>query len=115
MKKILICLVLISLSLCQPSPEKIEEIKKRRKEEMKILAECLLKSEKASEKIKTAIKESPEDDVMRAIHHSRDELDNNDRDAIRECRRQAIEASHEKLRREDIFKRPERNPHHHDL
>ena len=109
MKKILICLVLISLSLCQPSPEKIEEIKKRRKEEMKLLGECLLKSEKASEKIKTAIKESPEDDVMRAIHHSRDELDNNDRDAIRECRRQAFEASHEKFMKDDILKRHEKS------
>ena len=115
MKKKLICLVLISLSLCQPDPAKIEEIEKRRKEEMKLLGECLLKSEKASEKIKKAIRESPDDDVMRAIHHSSHQIDKNDRDAIRECRRQAIEASHEKLRREDIFKRPERNPHHHDL
>ena len=109
MKKIIICLILISFALCQPDPAKIEEIKKRRKEEMKILAECLLKSETASEKLKNAIKESPEDDVMRAIHHSRDELDNNDRDAIRECRRQAFEASHEKFKRDDILKRHEKS------
>ena len=109
MKRIIICLILISLSLCQPSPEKIEEIKKRRKEEMKILAECLLKSEKASEKIKTAIKENTDDNVMKAIHHSSEQLDKNDRDAIRECRRQAIEASHEKFMKDDILKRHEKS------
>ena len=52
---------------------------------------------------------------MRAIHHSSHQIDKNDRDAIRDCRRQAIEASHEKLKRDDIFKRPERNHHHPDL
>ena len=115
MNKILICLILISFSLCQPDPAKIEEIKKRRKEEMKLLAECLLKSEIATEKLKNAIKESTDDDVMRAIHHSSQQLDKNDRDAIRACRKQAIEARHEKIKLDEIFKRPERNQHHNDL
>ena len=109
MKKILICLILITFSLCQPDPAKIEEIKKRRKEEMKILAECLLKSEIATENLKKAIKENPDDDVMRVIHHSSEKLDKNDRDAIRACRKQAIEATHEQFKRDHIFKRKEKN------
>ena len=108
MKRIIICLILISFALCQPDPAKIEEIKKRRKEEMKILAECLLKSEKASENIKKAIKENTDDNVMKAIHNSRDHLDKNDRDAIRECRRQAIETTHEKFIKMEFSKTPEK-------
>ena len=49
MKKIIIFLILISFSLCRLDPAKLEEIKQRRKEEMKLIAECLLKNEKLTQ------------------------------------------------------------------
>ena len=60
MKKALIFLILISFSLCHLSPEKIEEIKQRRKEQMKLVAECLLRNENISEELKTSIRENKE-------------------------------------------------------
>ena len=61
MKKIIIFLLLIVFAFCHIDEAKREELRQRRKEEMKHLAECLLKHPNTSEELKKAIKESPDD------------------------------------------------------
>ena len=115
MKSILIFLVLITFSFCHISQAKIEEMRKRRKEEMKLMVDCLLKNENTSEELKNAIRNSTEEDYIRAIHHSGHKLEKNDKEVIRLCRKEAIKARHEEFRKADFFKMHEREPHHADL
>ena len=112
MKNFLICLILIAFSLCQPDPAKIEEIKKRRKEEMKYTAKCLLENPNTSEKLKTSIKNSSEDDLIRVIYPPHDKLDKNDINIIRECRRQAVKSRNEGFRRGEYINNKEKNNNH---
>ena len=115
MKTILIFLVLVSFSFCRINQAKMEEMKKRRKEEMKYMVDCLLKNENTSKELKKAIENSTEDDYIRAIHHSGYKLDKNDKELIRLCRKEAIKARHEEFRKADFFKKHEKEPHHPDL
>ena len=108
MKKIFIFLILIVFSFCHLDEAKKEEFRKRRREEMKYLADCLLKNEKTSEALKQAIKDSPEDDIIRALHPHGHKLDQSDEDIIRECRRESIKARHEEFRRAEHIKMHER-------
>ena len=115
MKKLFIFLILIVFSFCHLDEAKKEELRQRRKKEMKMLADCLLKSEKASEGLKQAIKNSPEDDIMRALHPHDIKLEQSDKDAIRQCRKESIKARHEEFRKAEHIKMHERKHHPNDL
>jgi hypothetical protein len=112
MKKIFIFLTLIVFSFCHLDEAKIEEIKKRRKQEMKYIAECLLENPNTSEKLKISIKKSSEDDLIRAIYPPRDKLDKNDIDIIRVCRKQAYKSRNEDFRKKELIKNKEKNNNH---
>ena len=111
MKKSLIFLILISFSLCHLSPEKIEEIKQRRKEQMKLVAECLLRNENISEELKTSIRENKEDDFVRALRPNGRRLTKNDLDIIRQCRKEAIRAKTEILDKDEHKKKDDTKLH----
>ncbi len=115
MKKIIIFLLLIVFAFCHIDEAKREELRQRRKEEMKHLAECLLKHPNTSEELKKAIKESPDDDIIRALHPHDHKLEQSDKDLIRECRREAFRARHEEMRRAEHIKMHERRPRPDDL
>ena len=112
MKKFFIFLLLITFSTCHLDKAKIEEIKKRRKEEMKYTAKCLLENPNTSEKLKISIKNSSEDDLIRVIYPQRDKLDKNDINIIRECRRQAVKSRNEGFRRGEYINNKEKNNNH---
>ena len=95
MKKIFIFLILIVLSFCHLDKAKKEELKQRRRESNKFLAECLLKNEKTSEKLKQEIKDTPEDNIENVIYHRHHELDKKDIDIIRQCRRESVKIRNE--------------------
>ena len=58
MKKFLFFLFLLTFIVCQPSNEKKEEFKKRRKEHGRQMAECILKHENISPEFKKLIEEN---------------------------------------------------------
>ena len=102
MKSTLIFLILIAFAVCEITDEKREEIRKRRREHDKYLAECLLKNDTISEELRKKLKESSDDDIRKALHPARGErmLDKNERDAIRKCRREYMDIMREKHREE---------------
>ena len=112
MKIVYIFFILIDFSSCNLEKAKIEEIKKRRKEEMKYIAECLLENPYTSEKLKISIKKSTEDDLIRVIYPPRDKLDKNDIDIIRECRKQSYKSRNEDFRRKEFIKNEQKNNNH---
>ena len=100
MKKILILLFLVAIVACQPSEARREEIRQRRKEHDRQLAECILKNEKTSDELKKLIKENKDDNLMKALHPRDHNFDRNDRDIIRNCRKEQFEKHREEIRRE---------------
>ena len=102
MRSSLIFLILISFAICEISEERREEIRKRRREHDKYLAECLLKNDTISEDLRKKLKESSDEDIRKALHPARGErmLDKNERDAIRKCRREYLDKMREKHREE---------------
>ena len=102
MKSTLIFLFLIAFAICEITEERREEIRKRRREHDKYLAECLLKNDTISEDLRKKLKESSDDDIRKALHPARGErmLDKNERDAIRKCRREYLDIMREKHREE---------------
>ena len=102
MKSSLIFLILIAFAICEITEERREEIKKRRREHDKYLAECLLKNDTISEELRKKLKESSDDDIRKALHPTRGEhvLDKNEREAIRKCRRDYLDKMREKHREE---------------
>ena len=115
MRKIIIFLLLIVFTFCHIDEAKREELRQRRKEEMKLQAECLLKNPNTSEELKKAIRESPEDDIKRALHPHDHKLEESDKNIIRECRREAHRTMHEERRRAEHKKMHEKKPHPGDL
>ena len=114
MKKFLIFLVLIVFAVCQPSKEKIEEMKKRRKEHDMQIAECILKSPDASPEFKKLIEENKDKDLMRAFHPREHKLEKNDHDVMRNCRREMLDKRREEHRREREREREQRRDEHRD-
>ena len=115
MKKILFFLVLIVFAVCQPSKEKIEEMKKRRKEHDMQIAECILKSPDASPEFKKLIEENKDKDLMRAFHPRDHKLEKNDHDVMRNCRREMLDKRREEHRRQmdrDLERDKEHRRHH---
>ena len=85
-----------------------EERKKRLQEEFKLVAECILKSEEASEELKKIIKESQEGDLIETFSHNKI-IKPEDHKVIRNCMKE-VRKKLRKDRPEDPD-RPHRRPH----
>ena len=83
-----------------------EEMKKRRQEEFKLVAECILKSEEASEELKKMIKESPEGNLIATFSHNKI-LKQEDHKVIRDCMKEVGK----KFRKDRTGERPDGKPH----
>ena len=114
MRKILFFVLLLVLATCQPSKEKIEEMKKRRKEHDMQLAECILRSPDASEEFKKLIEENKDKDLIRALHPRDHKLEKNDHEVMRNCRREMLDKMREEHRREREREREQRRAEHRD-
>ena len=109
MKKALLFLFLIILITCQPSKERLEEVKRKRKEHDKQLAECILKNETTSSELKKLIEENKDDHLMKALHPRDHKLDRSDREIIRNCRKALFDKRREEIEKEREKKRREAN------
>ena len=114
MRKILFFVLLLVLATCQPSKEKIEEMKKRRKEREMQLAECILRSPDASEEFKKLIEENKDKDLIRALHPRDHKLEKNDHEVMRNCRKEMLDKMREEHRREREREREQRRAEHRD-
>ena len=110
MKTILIFLVLITFSFCHISQARIEEMKKRRKEHGRQMAECILKHENISPEFKKLIEENKDENIFKVLHPKDHKLDKNDRDIIRNCRKEM----HDKMKEEWKKERERRNMNNHN-
>ena len=105
MKKILFFIFILITIDCKPSREKIEEFHNRRVEHDRLIAECILKNENISPDLKKLIEENKDKNIFRALHPKDHKLDKNDRDVIRNCRREMLEklkAEREREREREI-------------
>ena len=114
MKKILFFLILIVFAVCQPSKEKIEEMRQKRKEHERQIAECILKSPDASPEFKKLIEENKDKDLIRALHPRDHKLEKSDHDVVRNCRREMLDKRREEHRRERDMERDRKHRRHHD-
>ena len=114
MRKILFFVLLLVLATCQPSKEKIEEMKKRRKEHDMQLAECILRSPDASEEFKKLIEENKDKDLIRALHPRDHKLEKKDHEVMRNCRREMLDKMREEHRREREREREQKRTEHGD-
>ena len=110
MKKFLFFLFLLTFIVCPPSYEKREEFKKRRKEHERQMAECILKHENISPEFKKLIEENKDENIFKALHPKDHKLDKNDRDIIRNCRKEM----HDKMKEEWKREREARNMNNHN-
>ena len=100
MKNILFLLVLLGYIIAQPSETRLEEMRKRRKEHDKQMSECILKSESASAELKQLTEKNKDDDFIKVLHPRDHKLDKNDREVIRECRKQIFDKNRDQLRKD---------------
>ena len=100
MKKILFFIFILTTIACKPSRENIEEFHNRRVEHDRQIAECILKNENISPDLKKLIEENKDKNIFRALHPKDHKLDKNDRDVIRNCRREMLEKFKEERDRE---------------
>ena len=100
MKKIIIFVALVMFVVAQPSEERREEIRQRRREHDKVIAECILKSEAASPELKKIVEENQDGNLMKALHPRDHKLEKSDREVFRNCRKEMIEKMKEGHRRE---------------
>ena len=68
MKKILIFVILIIFVASRPSEARRGEMRQRRREHDRKIAECILKSEDDSYELKKLVKENKDGNLMRALH-----------------------------------------------
>ena len=68
MKNILIFVILIIFVVSQPSEARREEMRQKRREHDRKIAECILKSDAASPELKKLVEENKDGDLMRALH-----------------------------------------------
>ena len=113
MKKILFFISILITIVCKPSREKIEEFHNRRVEHDRQIAECILKNENISPDLKKLIEENKDKNIFRALHPKDHKLDKNDRDVIRNCRREMLEKLKEERERES--ERKIKNKHNDNL
>ena len=98
--KIIFFIFLLTFIVCQPSEEKREEIRRRRKEHDRQIAECILKNENISTNLKKLIEENKEENLMKALHPRDHKLERSDRDIIRNCRKEMFDKMREEHKRE---------------
>ena len=96
MKNILIFCILLAFIICDPSVNKIEEIKKKKKEFEQNIANCVLKSEEASSEFKKKIKKNKEKDLRNVFYPKDYNLEKNDHDVLRKCSKAFFELLREK-------------------
>ena len=97
MKIFLVFLVLLVLVVCPPPHFNKEEVFKRRKEMENQISECILKSESVSADFKKQIEENKDGDLRKVLQLSNSKLDANDREIVRQCRREFFEKMREKI------------------
>ena len=123
MKKTLVFLLLIIFVVGQPSDDKLkerraerrEEMRKRRREHDKQLIDCIVRNQTTSGELLKIINDNKEgDDTMKTIYSKHNDLEKNDRDIIRDCRRKIFEKNKEEHRKERERNR-ERMKHHHNV
>ena len=107
MKKLLIFLALFVFIVCQTPEERREELRKKRKEHDRKIAECILKSDQASQELKKIIEENKEEDLRKALHPRDHHFERNDRDVIRNCRKEMFD----KIREEHKERMRQEHPH----
>ena len=99
MKAILIFLALIAFVISEPQESKVEEIRQKKKEFQTGIADCLLKSESASEQFKKSISENKDGDLRKAFHPIGHPLSRDDLEALKNCRHQFFAKLREANRR----------------
>ena len=87
MKNVLL-FILFALAICHPPEFNKEERARRRKEFNKEMADCILKGGSISAELKTQIENNKDDDLRKILHLYMTKLDSNDREVIRNCRRE---------------------------
>ena len=100
MKKILIFVILIIFVVSQPSEARREEMRQKRREHDRKIAECILKSVAASPELKKLVEENKDGDLMRALHPRDHKLERSDREVFRNCRKEMFDKLREEHRRE---------------
>ena len=111
MNKIIIFLIVISFIVCQPSKDKIEEMRQRRKDDDKNIADCILKNENTSAELKKLIEENKDEDLIKVLHPRDHKLERGDLDIIRKCRKEIFDKRREEIRK----KREQLHPNHGNL
>ena len=100
MKKIFIFVILIIFVVSQPSEARREEMRQKRREHDRKIAECILKSDAASPELKKLVEENKDGDLMRALHPRDHKLERSDREVFRNCRKEMFDKLREEHRRE---------------
>ena len=102
MKSSLIFLILIAFAICEISKEITEEMEKRRREQNKFLAECLLKSDTISEVLRNKLKNGSDDEIRMALLPGNKDfrLEKNEIEALRKCRLDYLDKMRAKHREE---------------
>ena len=91
-------LFLFALITCQfPGGQFEEDRTQRRKKFQKEIAECILKGDISTE-LKTKLQENKEEDLRNTLHMFLNKLDSNDREVIRQCRREIFGKLRESFR-----------------
>ena len=80
--------VLLALVFSQPPLFNSEERARRREKFNKEMADCILKADSISAELKTQIENNKDDDLRKVLHLYKSKLDTNDREIIRNCRRE---------------------------
>ena len=98
MNKVLIFLILVSFIVCQSSEFKREEMRQKKREHDKRLAECILNNAQTSPKVKNVVEENKDEHLLKALLHIERKIEKSDRDIIRKCRIEVIEKEREELK-----------------
>ena len=105
MKSCLLLLLLLVFVSSQPMPsydrkQVREEMLERRKKQFQLIAECILKSEEASEELKKAIEENNKEDMRLFFAPTNEKLNEKDHNIIRNCRKEMFKKMIEDRQRE---------------
>ena len=113
MKKVFLFLIVISFIVCEVSKDRIEELKKQRLENDRIVAECIKNNKETSSLLRKLIDENP-DNIRRAFHPKDQQLERSDRDIIKNCRKIIFDKMREEIKERRKEER-RKDPHTHDL
>ena len=96
MKNLIILLLLFSFAFSSPEEEAPLSYSERRKRMNIEINQCVAK-EKVSDKVKTLLKEAPEEDIRKTLKPILKELNEDDFVVIRNCRKTSLKKFKESL------------------